>query len=84
MVCTTGWHLPWIQSERTVREVNDHVKARPYSGRAQTPEVQEYELYLNLTINITIIITNIYTHLTYLASTTLKHNQCNHNHIHQI
>ena len=26
----TGWHLPWIQGERVVREVNDHVKARPW------------------------------------------------------
>ena len=37
VVCTTSWHLPWIQGERTVREVNDHVKARPYSGGAQSP-----------------------------------------------
>ena len=45
MVCTTGWHQTWIQGERAVREVNDHVKAVPWPrGERTNTGVQDNEL----------------------------------------
>ncbi|KAB2630461.1 S2-RNase [Pyrus ussuriensis x Pyrus communis] len=72
VVCTTGWHLPWIQGERTVQEVKDHVKVGPDLGRSTNTGVQdnEYQMHPSITIYITTINIIMYSPVAYLGSAT--------------